>query len=162
MLSGVFCAFMPSSSYKFLLIYPYTIVQWSVKCGLTSCKPCPQCSDTPRCAASCHTRVEPWWPDEYPQHTNLYPNGYKCTSIPECLGCPACTGKPNILFIFSDDVALHHIVSPHLPPLKNINKLKRAGMSFTDAHSTPLCAPSRYVVLSGRLPFRGRRRSGPT
>ena len=127
---------------------------------MASCKPCAQCADTPPCAASCHSRPESWWPDDYPQHSSLYPDGYKCTSIPECLGCPACTGKPNILFIFVDDVALHHIVSPHLPPLKNINKLKKAGMTFTDAHSSPLCAPSRYIVLSGRLPFRGRRRSG--
>ena len=139
----------------------HTNAQWSVKCGLASCHACVQCLDTLPCAASCHSRPEPWWPDDYPQHSSLYPNfGYKCTSVPQCVGCPACTGKPNILFIFTDDVALKHIVSPLLPPLKNINKLKRSGMSFTDAHSSPLCAPSRYIVLSGRLPFRGRSRQG--
>ena len=126
---------------------------------MTNCKACAQCSDTPPCADSCHSRPEPWWPDDYPKHNSFYPTGYKCTSISHCLGCPACTGKPNVVSIFTDDVALHDLVSPHLP-LKNMNMLKRSGMSFTDAHSTPLCAPSRYAILSGRLPFRGRRRSG--
>lgn len=136
------------------------IVQWSVKCGLANCKACLQCSEAAPCDASCHSRPEPWWPDDYPQHDSFYPTGYKCTSISHCMGCPACTGKPNILFIFTDDVALRHLVSPHLPPMKNINELKQSGMSFTDAHSSPLCAPSRYIILSGRMPFRGRRRSG--
>ena len=29
------------------------------------------------------------------------------------------------------------------------------GLVFTDAHSTPLCAPSRYVLLSGNYQHRG-------
>jgi len=30
------------------------------------------------------------------------------------------------------------------------------GVTFKDAHSTPLCAPSRYMLLSGNYPHRGR------
>jgi len=29
------------------------------------------------------------------------------------------------------------------------------GVVFTDAHSTPLCAPSRYILLSGNYQHRG-------
>ena len=134
--------------------------QWSARCKWKKCGACAQCQNKPPCADSCHTRIEPWWPDDYPNHDSLYPSsGYKCTSIPECLGCPACTGKPNILVILADDVGIGDIVSPQLPPLRNINMLKKTGMTLNDAHSQPLCAPSRYTILSGRLQFRGRLRS---
>ena len=125
------------------------------------CSACAQCRNKPPCAESCYTSSEPWWPDDYPNHHVLYPtSGYKCTSIAECLGCPACTGKPNIFLILADDVGIDDIASTKLPPLKNINTLKAKSMSFRDAHTQPLCAPSRYVILSGRLPFRGQRRTG--
>ena len=138
-------------------------VKWSIKCSWDKCKKCAQCNEKPPCAASCHTREEPWWPDNYPNHESLYPtSGYKCTSVAECLGCPACTGKPNIVFILADDIGFGDLDSPKLPPLKNINSLKSNGMWFSDTHTSPLCAPSRYIVLSGRLSFRGRQRSGTT
>jgi arylsulfatase A-like enzyme len=31
---------------------------------------------------------------------------------------------------------------------------------FTDAHSTPLCAPSRYILLSGNYQHRGTNLGG--
>lgn len=34
------------------------------------------------------------------------------------------------------------------------------GVTFKDAHSTPLCAPSRYMLLSGNYAHRGHRPSG--
>ena len=142
-------------------LHYHCCTQWSLKCSWSMCGACKQCSNKLPCDVSCHTRHEPWWPDDYPNHNSLYPTtGYKCTSVAECLGCPACTGKPNILLILADDVGIGDIVSPKLPSLKNIDMLKRNGMSFRDAHTTPLCAPSRYIILSGRLQFRGRFRSG--
>eukprot|EP00559_Dactyliosolen_fragilissimus_P003571 CAMPEP_0184864198 /NCGR_PEP_ID=MMETSP0580-20130426/14084_1 /TAXON_ID=1118495 /ORGANISM="Dactyliosolen fragilissimus" /LENGTH=522 /DNA_ID=CAMNT_0027362883 /DNA_START=319 /DNA_END=1887 /DNA_ORIENTATION=+ len=39
--------------------------------------------------------------------------------------------------------------------MPNLFKLKKKGLLFTDAHSTPLCAPSRYSLLSGNNPHRG-------
>ena len=144
-----------------MIFCPSIFTQWSTKCKWNKCGACAQCSEKPPCADSCFTSSEPWWPDDYPNHKSLYPtSGYKCTSVAECLGCPACTGKPNILFILADDVGIGDIVSPKLPPLKNINMLKRKGMSFNDVHTAPLCAPSRYIILSGRLQFRGRFRTG--
>ena len=136
-------------------------IQWSVKCSSAKCGACVQCKKNPRCADSCYTNRKPWWPDDYPNHNSLYAtSGYKCTSVPECLGCPPCTGKPNILFILADDVGIGDIDSQITSPLKNIDMLKKKGMSFSDAHTSPLCAPSRYIILSGRLQFRGRWRPG--
>jgi len=43
-----------------------------------------------------------------------------------------------------------------LVDMPNIHKLASMGVTFKDAHSTPLCAPSRYMLLSGNYPHRGR------
>jgi arylsulfatase A-like enzyme len=45
-------------------------------------------------------------------------------------------------------------------PMPNVDDLIQKGVVFTDAHSTPLCAPSRYVLLSGNYQHRGRKYSG--
>ena len=39
--------------------------------------------------------------------------------------------------------------------MPNLQKLAQQGVLFEDAHSTPLCAPSRYMLLSGNYPHRG-------
>lgn len=65
------------------------------------------------------------------------------------------TTRPNILFIAVDD--LNDWVTPlegH-PNTKtpNIDRLARAGVSFTNAHANaPLCGPSRASILTGMLP----------
>ena len=33
--------------------------------------------------------------------------------------------------------------------MQNVDQLISKGVTFMDAHSTPLCAPSRYMLLSG-------------
>ena len=43
-----------------------------------------------------------------------------------------------------------------LVDMPNIHKLASMGVTFKDAHSTPLCATSRYTLLSGNYPHRGR------
>ncbi len=75
--------------------------------------------------------------------------------------------KPNIVLILADDVGTGDIpfywpgmedqskvAMPHLQALAN------KGVLFKDAHSTPLCAPSRYMVLSGNYPHRGSSMGG--
>ena len=69
--------------------------------------------------------------------------------------------KPNILVIFADDVGTGDVPGywnstnkVHMPNLQN---LVSEGTTFTDAHSTPLCSPSRYMFLSGNYPHRGER-----
>ena len=134
-----------------------TLKQWSVKCGWPQCSTCVQCISVPPCAESCHTNHLPWWPDSYPSHDAFYPtSGYKCVDVAECLGCPACTGKPNILLILADDVGIGDMKSPKLSTLKNINALKRTGMSFSDAHTARLAASGAErgmrVVRDAHLP----------
>ncbi len=72
--------------------------------------------------------------------------------------------KPNVMIIFADDVGIGDVPGyfqenkfVHMPNLEN---LVRNGTTFTDAHSTPLCAPSRYVLLSGNYQHRGQSITG--
>ena len=39
--------------------------------------------------------------------------------------------------------------------MPHLQSLVDTGTVFTDVHSTPLCAPSRYVLLSGNYQHRG-------
>jgi arylsulfatase A len=65
---------------------------------------------------------------------------------------------PNILLILVDDMgwgdarcfnAESKIATPH------IDKLAAEGMKFTDAHAgASICVPSRYSLLTGRMPYR--------
>ena len=70
------------------------------------------------------------------------------------------TKKPNVMVIFADDVGTGDVPGywgserVSMPHLKN---LVAEGVTFTDAHSTPLCAPSRYMFLSGNYQHRGVR-----
>jgi arylsulfatase A len=65
-------------------------------------------------------------------------------------------GKPNIIFILSDDVGLgdisccggDHFKTPH------IDMLAQTGTRFEHCYAMPLCGPSRCVALTGRYPFR--------
>lgn len=70
---------------------------------------------------------------------------------------------PNIVFIMADDVGLGDIGfyhtqrtgKPPVAPTPNLDALARAGMRFSDAHSsTALCSPTRYCVMSGNLNHR--------
>ncbi len=67
-------------------------------------------------------------------------------------------GLPNILFIYADDLGYgdagcynpdSKVPTPHL------DRLAKEGLRFTDAHSpSTVCTPSRYGVMTGRMPFR--------
>ena len=68
------------------------------------------------------------------------------------------SGKPNVLILLVDDMGYgdpqcfnpeSKIATPH------IDRLAQEGMRFTDAHAGgSICVPSRYSLLTGRLPFR--------
>mmetsp|Transcript_17088 Transcript_17088/g.32322 ORF Transcript_17088/g.32322 Transcript_17088/m.32322 type:complete len:706 (+) Transcript_17088:94-2211(+) len=71
--------------------------------------------------------------------------------------------KPNILLILADDVGTGDIPrywNSGLVKMPNIDKLSDMGVTFLDAHATPLCAPSRYMLLSGNYQHRGRNPNG--
>jgi len=71
---------------------------------------------------------------------------------------------PNIVYFLADDLGYGDvqclnpagkIATPHL------DRLARAGMIFTDAHSSSaVCTPTRYGLLTGRYNWRSRLKSG--
>ncbi len=72
--------------------------------------------------------------------------------------------KPNVLVFFTDDVGWGDpgCYNPKSKiPTPNIDQLAKEGMRFTHAHSpAALCSPTRYSMLSGNYPFRGRLPAG--
>lgn len=76
---------------------------------------------------------------------------------------PSVLNRPNILIILADDVGTGDIPgywnTSHVS-MPNIGKLSSQGLTFTDAHSSPACAPSRYMLLSGNYAHRGSKVSG--
>lgn len=73
--------------------------------------------------------------------------------------------KPNVLLIVADDVGQGDIQdyweSGGMVKMPNIlERLRDKGVTFYDVHSTPLCAPSRYMLLSGNYQHRGHNPSG--
>jgi len=71
--------------------------------------------------------------------------------------------KPNILIILADDVGTGDIPSywnSGMVEMPNIQRIADNGVTFLNAHGTPLCAPSRYMLLSGNYQHRGRNVNG--
>ncbi len=74
------------------------------------------------------------------------------------VGTAFAESKPNVLIILVDDMGYgdpgcfnpeSKIATPH------IDRLATEGMRFTDAHAgASICVPSRYSLLSGRMPYR--------
>ncbi len=70
---------------------------------------------------------------------------------------PAVIQKPNIIFIYTDDVGYGDVsyncaVGVQTP---NVDYLADNGIQFTDAHSSAAtCTPSRYAILTGSYAFR--------
>jgi len=69
---------------------------------------------------------------------------------------PPAQSQPNILFIIADQMSapflkIHDASSVIQTP--NIDKLAETGVVFDKAYcNSPLCAPSRFVMLGGQLP----------
>ncbi|MGW2826708.1 sulfatase family protein [Streptomyces sp. NPDC001443] len=60
----------------------------------------------------------------------------------------ATRGKPNIVFVLTDDLATNLI--PYMP---HVRQLQKDGMSFSNYYVTDsLCCPSRSSILTGRFP----------
>ena len=69
--------------------------------------------------------------------------------------------KPNVLVVLADDLGTGDIEGYYedtckVTEMKNVQNLMSKGIVFTDAHATPLCAPSRYSFLSGNYQIRGQ------
>src|SRR5262245_24829340 len=64
---------------------------------------------------------------------------------------------PNIVLIYADDLGYGDVSAYGAKALTtpNIDRLARAGLRFTDAHSgAATCTPSRYALLTGEYAFR--------
>ena len=72
--------------------------------------------------------------------------------------------KPNVVVFFMDDMGYGdcRAYNPESKvALPNIESLAAQGLRFTDAHSpSAVCAPSRYSVMTGNYPWRGRLENG--
>lgn len=66
---------------------------------------------------------------------------------------PSDSARPNIVIIIADDLGKTDISLYGTPPIKtpNIDSIGLKGMTFTEGYITsPICAPSRAGVLTGR------------
>ena len=68
------------------------------------------------------------------------------------------TEHPNIVLIYADDLGYGdvQVYNPESEiPTPHMNRLAEEGLLFTDGHSaSTVCTPSRYGILTGRMPFR--------
>jgi len=96
----------------------------------------------------------------------MNPTRFSCFAIVSCLvaclgigsvGSAAETeGRPNVLYIMSDDHAAHAISAygsrfAEVAPTPNIDRLANEGAIFTNAYCTnSICSPSRACVLTGQ------------
>ena len=60
-------------------------------------------------------------------------------------------GAPNVLLIMTDDQG-YGVTSTFggVIPTPNMDKLARAGLRYTQFHSTALCSPTRAAIITGR------------
>lgn len=84
---------------------------------------------------------------------------------PAALPTVSSVRKPNVVVFYADDLGIGDISASGYSTTKistpNIDALAAQGMRFTDAHTAfATCAPSRYGVLAGSMPFRGERFNG--
>ncbi len=63
---------------------------------------------------------------------------------------PQATGRPNVVIVVADDVGFTDLGaygSEIRTP--NIDRLAREGVQFTNFHASPMCSPSRAMLLTG-------------
>jgi arylsulfatase A len=64
--------------------------------------------------------------------------------------------KPNIIFILADDVGYYvpTVNGGQTYSTPNIDSMARHGINFTHCEGSPLCSPSRFMLLTGKYNFR--------
>jgi arylsulfatase A len=63
--------------------------------------------------------------------------------------------KPNIIFILADDLGTGNVSCYGADNFKtpNIDSLAQSGLRFDHCYASPLCAPSRSLLMTGRYAF---------
>jgi len=66
------------------------------------------------------------------------------------------SSKPNIVLILADDVGYEVPTYTGGQSYKtpNLDRLTKAGMQFTQCYASPMCSPSRVMLLTGKYNFR--------
>lgn len=85
-----------------------------------------------------------------------------CSSPKESASDPdeALATKPNIVFIYADDLGYGDVGAYGATEMKtpNIDRLANGGVRFTNGYaSSATCSPSRYALLTGSYPWRNKR-----
>ncbi len=85
-------------------------------------------------------------------------------AVPVCVGVAGARPKkrPNIVFILADDIGQPVLgcyggTSYQTP---NLDKLAATGTRFNHCYSSPVCAPSRVKIMTGRYGFRNYKKWG--
>ncbi len=87
-----------------------------------------------------------------------------CMLFLPCLGIgqlakTMAAGKPNIIFIYADDLGYGDIGAYGATAIKtpNMDRLANGGVKFTNGYATSsTCTPSRYGLLTGTYPWRNK------
>jgi arylsulfatase A len=76
--------------------------------------------------------------------------------LPAAVAVDVPPAKPNIIFILADDLGIGSVSCYGADHFKtpNIDKLAAGGIRFEHCYSSPLCGPSRALLLTGRYAFR--------
>jgi len=73
------------------------------------------------------------------------------------------SGRPNIIYILSDDVGYGDLGCYGATKVRtpNLDRLASQGLRFTDAHApSAMCTPTRYAILTGEYAWRGANPTG--
>lgn len=69
--------------------------------------------------------------------------------------------KPNIILILADDLGVNYINNKSLPySTPNLDSMCSLGISFTNCHASPLCSPSRFMLMTGKYNCRNYKQFG--
>ena len=86
---------------------------------------------------------------------NYYP-AFLCLVFLFNYSSTAQTQKPNIIFILGDDIGYKTVTvnggKSYSTP--NLDSIAHNGMNFTQCHASPMCSPSRFMLLTGKYNFR--------
>jgi len=93
------------------------------------------------------------------KHTQL---AFAVVIIMIAIHAKAQTQKPNIILILGDDIGykVPTVNGGKSYSTPNIDSMARHGMRFTQCHASPMCSPSRFMLLTGKYNFRNYTRSG--
>ena len=78
------------------------------------------------------------------------PRDQVALAVPDSTPAPA--PRPNVVLILADDLGPEGLgcYGGELTPSPHLDRLAADGLRFTDAHTTPLCTPTRVRLMTGR------------